>query len=326
MKNDASRPSETARLIARSLVLLARDPAFAGLVPPDAAEASGWFLEGNAATRARRSARREQGEALAGRPWYRAFTRLAERRTLPGIVAHYALRKRFLEDAARRALTEDGFTQVVVLGAGFDTLALRLAPKFPRATFVEVDHPATQTAKQDALARHGTISPNLHFTPANLSRSRLASILTGCRTYRPDAATLFVAEGLLMYLDAAVVSALFRNAASGAGDEPFPRRRFAFTFLEPDASGAANFSPPSRFVDWWLKRRGEPFRWGVTRNGLSGWLTARGWTLWPEGLITSDALRERYLSARMNAATLSFALRPARGDLAAVADAENLAG
>ncbi len=323
MKNNASRPSETARLIARSLVLLARDPAFAGLVPPDAAEASGWFLEGNAPTRAGRDARRERAKALAGRPWYRALTRLAERRTLPGIVAHYALRKRFLEDAARRALTDDGFTQVVVLGAGFDTLALRLAPKFPQTTFVEVDHPATQIAKQEALARHDAIWPNLHFAPADLSRSRLASVLDGCPAYRPDAATLFVAEGLLMYLDAVIVSALFRDAAGGAS---FPRR-FAFTFLEPDASGAAaNFSPPSRFVDRWLRRRGEPFRWGVARSDLNGWLTARGWTLSSEGIATPDALRECYLSARTNAATLPLSLRPARGDLAAVADAENAAG
>ena len=324
MKNNAARPSETARLIARSLVLLARDPAFAGLVPPDAAEASGWFLEGSAATHAGRHARRERWEILARRPWYRAFTRLAERRTLPGIVAHYALRKRFLEDTARRALTHDGFIQVVVLGAGFDTLALRLAPEFPQTTFVEVDHPATQTAKQDALARHGAVWPNLHFAPADLSQSRLADVLDGRpAAYRPDAATLFVAEGLLMYLEAAVVSALFRDAAGGAGT---PRRRFAFTFLEPDASGAANFSPPSRFVDLWLRRRGEPFRWGVARNDLAGWLAARGWTLSPKGVATPDALRERYLSAGANAATLPPALRPARGDLAAVANAENAAG
>ena len=33
-----------------------------------------------------------------------------------------------------------GAKQVVILGAGFDTLALRLSEQFPSVKFIEVDH------------------------------------------------------------------------------------------------------------------------------------------------------------------------------------------
>ena len=54
------------------------------------------------------------------------------------------LRKRLIEEVVRASLTE-GVEQVVIIGAGFDTLALRLCAGFPRTNFIEIDHPATQS-------------------------------------------------------------------------------------------------------------------------------------------------------------------------------------
>ena len=69
---------------------------------------------------------------------------------LPGILLHYALRKRFIEESAR-AFLERGGQQLVVLGAGFDTLAARIAEERPGVVCVEVDHPATQETKRRVL-------------------------------------------------------------------------------------------------------------------------------------------------------------------------------
>ena len=121
----ADRPSTTARLIAAATVFLSRDPRYRDLVPPGAAELCARFVSVEAVSRA----------PLSWAVW------LAERATIPGLMLHFMLRKRFIEDTVRASLAA-GCEQVVVVGAGFDTLAARLAAEFPQARFIEIDHPA----------------------------------------------------------------------------------------------------------------------------------------------------------------------------------------
>jgi O-methyltransferase involved in polyketide biosynthesis len=82
--------------------------------------------------------------------WTRALLRAGEQLVLPGIIAHYLSRKRWLEARVSAAFFA-GFEQVVVLGAGFDTLACRLHSAHPTVRFFELDHPATQQPKAAAL-------------------------------------------------------------------------------------------------------------------------------------------------------------------------------
>jgi methyltransferase (TIGR00027 family) len=62
-----------------------------------------------------------------------------------------AMRSRFAEDSARRAI-EQGVRQILVLGAGLDTFAYRLEPAKDLRVF-ELDHPATQADKRRRLAQ-----------------------------------------------------------------------------------------------------------------------------------------------------------------------------
>jgi Leucine carboxyl methyltransferase len=65
--------------------------------------------------------------------------------------AEILLRKCYIENQVRRLLPS--VKQVLVLGAGYDTLAHRLAREFPNLIFCEVDHPATSKVKLRALQR-----------------------------------------------------------------------------------------------------------------------------------------------------------------------------
>ncbi|HEX3528449.1 MAG TPA: class I SAM-dependent methyltransferase [Thermoanaerobaculia bacterium] len=134
------------------MLFLSRDPRTAVLVPAEAAEAYRWFLE-SADPKAARLAAWAGGHALP-----RGLAYAAETFVIPGIMLHYAVRKLFLEDAVRAALTtssgDSGILQVVVLGAGLGTLALRLHRERPDVRFFECDHPATQRFKRQAFAAH----------------------------------------------------------------------------------------------------------------------------------------------------------------------------
>jgi methyltransferase (TIGR00027 family) len=283
----ADRPSETALLILRSTLLLARDPQLSVLVPPAAAEACRRFLE-------------EVDPAwLAALRWraaswspVRAAAFFLERFVIPGISLHYAVRKRFLEEAVRQALAA-GASQLVVLGAGLDTLALRLHREYPQVLFVECDHPATQAVKRRALARWGELDPvdsNLVLVTLDLARTRPQEVLAALTQYREKADTFFLAEGLTMYLQPGEMDSLFAFARDHAG----PGSRFAFTFMEPQADGKINFPEASPFVRRWLERVGEPFTWGIRRQDLPAWLAARGFEMMD--LVGAGELRQRYLA------------------------------
>jgi methyltransferase (TIGR00027 family) len=194
--------------------------------------------------------------------WFRAIAKLIERSTIPGILLHYALRKKCIGELARSALA-DGVAQLVVLGAGFDPLSSELQREFPNAQFWEIDHPATQRHKVRACSEIG--NERLHFVAVDLSASALERHMLISSGFDPSKRAFWIAEGLLMYFRADVVSPLMKtlSSLSAAGSQ------LAFTFMEKQQAGHIRFDSQTKLVDWWLRMRGEPFLWGSTRSELA---------------------------------------------------------
>ena len=248
----SGRASSTAKLIAASTILLAGDPRTATLVAPGARTLCEQLLSGNRADRM-------LAKSASFAPT-RALWRLLERMALPGIVAHYWHRKRWIERRCRESIAS-GFQRVVVIGAGFDTLALRLAAEYPHIDWIEIDHPATQSAKRCALG--GELPPNLRFIAADLATDPLP---TGC--FDDGRATLVVAEGVLMYLAAGAIERLFQAIATLRA----PSVRTVFSFMSKWPDGSIGFLPRSKWVERWLAWRSEPFAWSIEPQRIGGFL------------------------------------------------------
>lgn len=277
-----SQPSATALLIAQAMAMQARDPELSRLIPSDAAALWDRVLEAANPGRARLV------RLAAGAGWARALASLGERMVIPGVRLHYAVRKLYLEEAARQAL-RDGASQVVVLGAGLDPLGYRLHREFPQALCLELDHPATQRLKRRALEGLET-GPNLRLVELDLGKAGLSDVAPAQPGWRPEADTLLIAEGLTMYLQAGEVDALFAFLREHAG----PGSRCALTFMEPQQNGQIDFPGSTPLVRPWLRMVGEPFSWGVRREDVPGFLRARGFSL--VEMAGADLLRQRYLA------------------------------
>lgn len=199
---------------------------------------------------------------LARLRWFLRVVKFIEESTVPGILRHYALRKKCLALFAREAL-QDGIAQVIVLGAGLDPLALTLHREFRAARFWEIDHPATQRVKTKVAA--DVDGQRFHFIPANLAAGQIDPAMLEKTGFDSAQRTLWIAEGLFMYFPEAVVANLLGSAAgiSARGS------RLAFTFMEPRRDGRIRFRKQMRLVDWWLNWRGEPFVWGLGRSHIS---------------------------------------------------------
>jgi methyltransferase (TIGR00027 family) len=209
--------------------------------------------------------------ALLRRTLFRRLCDLLEGATLPGICTHFVLRKRILRRHAQTALAA-GCTQVVVLGAGYDTLCMELRRARPDICCIAIDHPATQAAKRAAVDNMD--SGGTGFIAADLAQQKLAPLLAAHPGFRADASTLYVAEGLLMYMPLDAVRALFAQMA-----EATPCCRVAFTWFEPRHDGRAGFHQYSRLIEAWLRWRGEPFLSSMAPAKLESFLTGAGFML-----------------------------------------------
>lgn len=244
-------PSSTARLIARGILVAERDPELRRLVAPGEGEILGRILDEAPGSRISR---------LALRAFPRKLLRCCESLFLPGIVAHWLVRKRKIERVVRGAITA-GAEEVVVIAAGFDSLCLRLRAEFPGVRFTEIDHPATQAPKRAAFPE----TANFQYLACDLAKGPLPGLPE--REHR-----VVVVEGLTMYLGEEEIAELFRRLSEKC-------RTLVFTFMEKGADGAVGFKNQNPLVAPWLKWRGEPFHWGVTRDELPDFLRAHGFRL-----------------------------------------------
>jgi len=281
----ANRASATARLIARSTVFTAQDFPLKRFVPEQAAKLCAAFVEPHSATGKRFAA------ALQTSRTARFLFKMGERLLLPGIQLHYALRKRFLEEQTRHAI-HCGIRQIIVLGAGFDTLALRLHKEFPGTHFIEMDQSATQSAKLKVLATRYVPSGNLSFLALDHAAQSLAGQLLSHPFYDPREDALFIAEGLLMYLERRAVNELFSFIRDHSG----ARSRFAFSFMErrDECPEHINFRNSSCAVEAWLRLRGENFKWSISLNQLPQYLTTFGFNA--REIATRDTFQNGYLA------------------------------
>ncbi len=295
------RPSSTALLIAAATIFLDRDPRVRALVPAGAA----------AYCRRLISASPTLTRVVVGalcHPALRWLVHLAERSTVPGLMLHFMLRKQLIERAVTEAIGR-GATQVVVLGAGFDTLALRMHRAHPCVTFIEIDHPQTQRCKRIAVEADQIGGENLVFQTADFTRQTLEDTLACLRGYRRGENSVFVIEGVLMYLTHAEVSALFRLLGMHCGSGS----RIVFTVMEPMDGGRIDFHNATPLVKQLLRLWREPFKHGIARDELSSFLTEFGFT--SKTIASAETLRSCYLT--------DYGRHPpstARGELVCIAD------
>jgi O-methyltransferase involved in polyketide biosynthesis len=168
--------------------------------------------------------------------------------------------------------------------SGFRHLGFRLSAVIPETEIVEVDHPATQGAKLRALEKNSIRIPsNLKFLGLDLSR----------QSFPPEFAkgsdsTLFVIEGLLMYLEPEIVNRLFESLRK----LPAQHVRVLFSFMTEWPGGGIGFQPSSWLINQWLDWHKEPFSWGLKPQAMNDFLVSHGFVM--RELFSSHKLAEEY--------------------------------
>ena len=166
----------------------------------------------------------------------------------------FVARARFVEELVVDHVGR-GVDQVVLLGAGLDTMALRRVDLQGRVVVFEVDQPATQRWKQQRIHQLFGASPvNLRFVPVDFETTtswHAPLVEVGFATDRPS---LIVSAGVTQYITEQAFAATLNVIAS------LPvGTTFACTFIVPAESTASNDRELRAVTEQRAAERGAPW-------------------------------------------------------------------
>lgn len=200
---------------------------------------------------------------LNKKPWSIRLYEYSESKT-PGTFEGIGERKIFMDEQVFAAI-EAGAKQVLVMGAGFDTLSLRLASQFPHIEFFEVDHPATSAAKAKGVTQERQ-PDNMTLLAADLNETPLSHLMKQAERWDTRAQSVVVAEGLFIYLKEEMVLQVFREIAACTGPGTWVAFSHALSIKE------------HRFANAMLRLIGEPWLSSCTSAELPGYI-GPGWSV-----------------------------------------------
>jgi len=166
-----------------------------------------------------------------------------------------ALRVRYLDDQVA-AFCDSGVRQIVMLGAGLDTRAARLARDGVR--FFEVDHPSTQQHKRAEIAKlAGYPVDAATFVSCDFENQDFLDQLTGAG-FDPSAPAVIVWEGVVPYLTEPAIRATATRIADGCHD----RTMLFFDFVGKRLLQGSARNKDKETLDY-VDDLGEPLHFGT---------------------------------------------------------------
>ena len=185
---------------------------------------------------------------------------------LPGIYGAQVCRTRYIDEAVERALAQ-GIGQVMILGAGLDTRAYRLAGMDRAKKVFEVDLPSVQEAKKKRLRqRFGRLPERVTFVPIDFDQESLETVFAGT-AFDPSSPVVCVWEGVTQYL---TVEAVCRTLVFLGAAAPGSMLLFSYV-LQSVVERRSDLPGAQQLVDG-MAKRGAPWLFGLEPAGVAAFL------------------------------------------------------
>ena len=200
------------------------------------------------------------------------------------------VRTHYIDAALKRAASE-GATQVVILGAGFDSRAYRFRQAYPQLRFFEVDLPRTSALKRARLTEvFGSVPDYVRYAPIDFDKQKLGDVLPALG-YDRKQKTLFIFEGVTMYVaeagNGATLDFIRSNSAPGS--------RVVYDYLLRDVvEGRYEGHFAAKYITEAVAQRGEPFVTGWTPAEAAAFAKKHGLVVVED--VGEKELVERYMT------------------------------
>jgi methyltransferase (TIGR00027 family) len=180
-----------------------------------------------------------------------------------------AARSRIAEEALSRAV-ERGVRQIVILGAGLDTFALRYPHRALEIRIYEVDHPATQAGKLERLAEAQIAPPPwLVFAPVDFEQDDVKEKLVAAGLQQNSPA-FFTWLGVVPYLTQDAIGRTLDSMSSIQNSE------VVFDYMEPPEAFSEELRQIEKARAEQLEKMGERSATRFEPAGIAAMLRSHG--------------------------------------------------
>lgn len=212
-------------------------------------------------------------------------------RCFPGLSSSIIARVRYFDDFVKKSI-EEGLEQLVIFGAGYDTRAYRIEELKENIKVFEVDHPNTQSFKIQKIKEiFGFIPDHVVYVPVDFETEKFGQKLFD-EGYDNSKKTLFVMEGLVMYIPPSAVDELLsfivENSAKGSS--------IIFDYYpESVVDGTCKLEIGNNIRNHVIEQ-GEPLQFGIDEEKLEKFLSKRGFKKIQN--VTSEDYKKAYFHGK----------------------------
>ncbi len=167
---------------------------------------------------------------------------------------------------------EENVSQIVLLGAGYDTRALRFKESIKDTRIFEMDAPTTQKEKLRLLRKAKISIPRqLFFVPINFNKESLNDVLPKAG-YDRSKKSIFLWEGVTYYLTGEAVKETLASIRNNSG----PESSVAFDYFYKSAIERKTDFYGSKEICEAVSRNQEPFQFGIEDGQIKSFLSEQG--------------------------------------------------
>jgi methyltransferase (TIGR00027 family) len=212
-------------------------------------------------------------------------------RTDPGAVGCVASRTRYIDDYLQECI-DDGIKQLVILGAGYDSRAYRFDDLKGKVKVFELDHPATQKVKIERIKKiFGSIPNHVIYIPIDFGKEKFDNRLFESE-YNKNLKTLFIWEGVTMYITAEAVDETLSFVVNNSGKGSSIIFNYIFQSV---IDGTCELEGAEKIAKSY-ERRGEPLSFGIEEGTIDEFLSERGF--YQVKNVTGEFFKSEYFKGK----------------------------
>lgn len=228
----------------------------------------------------------ELRESVRDPDWVRG-ERAKYEQIMPGVNGAIVARTKLFDEYLRSALGE-GFQQAVIIGAGYDTRAYRIDGVEHALTVFEIDHPVTQQVKIDTIKEiFGGLPDHVRYVPVVFGEDRLDKKLLE-NGFRSGEKTLYIAEGVLMYIPPPAVDALLGFITQTSA----PGSAFMADYFDTTVVQGESTLKEARVLKQFVESEGAPLQFGIDQGHEYDFFRERGFD--QVTIVTPAQCKEKY--------------------------------
>lgn len=220
---------------------------------------------------------------------------------MPGMNGAIVARIRFIDECLAESL-KNGLEQMVIIGAGYDTRAYRIKGVKEMLRVFEVDHPDTQAVKTATIESiFGELPEHVVYVPVLFGQDRLDQKLME-RGYQTGKKTLFIVEGLIMYIPPKAVDLLLSFVTHASG----PGSALVCDYFDVSVVEGTSTLQEAQVLRKFVEAEGAPLQFGIPEHEVEAFFVERGFS---DVICTSTAsCKKKYFKGASRDRTVSSIL------------------